>query len=530
MEYELLTKIDNAPWNIFIPEELTKYIHDKMEYPIIYDRFKKRAFCPNCSKYFSYSFSTSVKELSVAKEVHLMKRFYSNDYIKCPLCGKGGRAITHTSKWGKWVDVMCGHYENDELKVTVLSGYWGYNGGFDQLDLHLGTVRVWRSIKFSREKISMIYKPYDQSNWMKTKDVGVPADTSYGYIHPSLSHSYEESFLKYSEIKINSNCMKNFRDLIRLMELHTKYPQLEYLKKVGLQDLETYMLYKQPTYLRPNWNKKTIPEILGLTAQDVTNLKSWGKFEIKEIAAYKTFKKYRKKINKEDLDVFFEIFGDIGIFKVKTNYTAHFVGMDPIKTARFLKKYYENNIPCCSHGKSGYSLSAIKREYCDYINQLRELNYPLDDYYLYNKNFMEMHQKISEELRKKKDAEEAEKRKTKEIMYKEKYLPKLETLAWEKGKYFIRPLVDYLDFSAEGKNNVNCVASYYERAMKGTTAIFVIREKTEPDKSLVTVELADGKIKQCYAIKNSTPPEDVRKFADEWLEVVVRGKVKKGAA
>ena len=57
------------------------------------------------------------------------------------------------------------------------------------------------------------------------------------------------------------------------------------------------------------------------------------------------------------------------------------------------------------------------------------------------------------------------------------------------NKYLIRPLRDIQDFDNEGRNNRNCVASYYDRAVEGRTSVFVVRKVGEENESFVTVEL-----------------------------------------
>ena len=87
------------------------------------------------------------------------------------------------------------------------------------------------------------------------------------------------------------------------------------------------------------------------------------------------------------------------------------------------------------------------------------------------------------------------------------------------------------EFTAEGKINRNCVASYFGRASEGKANIFVIRKKTEPDAPYVTVELSTNfdNIRQCYAKGNTIPPESVIEFSEKWLKEVVM-KRKKGKA
>ncbi|MGN1413540.1 MAG: PcfJ domain-containing protein, partial [Anaerovoracaceae bacterium] len=69
-----------------------------------------------------------------------------------------------------------------------------------------------------------------------------------------------------------------------------------------------------------------------------------------------------------------------------------------------------------------------------------------------------------------------------------------------------------------------------DRATAGKTGIFVIRLKSAPDTSLVTVEMQDGKLVQCRAKGNQQPDDEVQAFADRWMKEIVKKKGKRKAA
>lgn len=73
----------------------------------------------------------------------------------------------------------------------------------------------------------------------------------------------------------------------------------------------------------------------------------------------------------------------------------------------------------------------------------------------------------------------------------------------------------------EGKVLQHCVGrmDYDERILKESSLIFFIRKVDEIDKPYVTVEfsLGDGKVRQCYGFKDSSPNDETRRFVyDEW--------------
>ena len=76
------------------------------------------------------------------------------------------------------------------------------------------------------------------------------------------------------------------------------------------------------------------------------------------------------------------------------------------------------------------------------------------------------------------------------------------------------------DIKDEACQQHNCVASYIDSVIDGRCDIVFLRKKDNPDKSLVTVEVRNGKVVQSKGKHNSTPREDelyVLKKYEEYL-------------
>lgn len=63
------------------------------------------------------------------------------------------------------------------------------------------------------------------------------------------------------------------------------------------------------------------------------------------------------------------------------------------------------------------------------------------------------------------------------------------------------------DIKDEAVQQNNCVASYIDRVIEGTCHIVFLRHKSNPDRSLITVEIRDNKIVQAKAAYNQDPSE-----------------------
>lgn len=84
------------------------------------------------------------------------------------------------------------------------------------------------------------------------------------------------------------------------------------------------------------------------------------------------------------------------------------------------------------------------------------------------------------------------------------------------GKYcFIYPDTTQ-DIKDESVQMNNCVSSYIDNVIDGTCHILFLREKDYPDKSLVTIEVQDGKIVQALQRFNHPLTKEQREVVNKW--------------
>lgn len=113
------------------------------------------------------------------------------------------------------------------------------------------------------------------------------------------------------------------------------------------------------------------------------------------------------------------------------------------------------------------------------------------------------------------------KKKEKNLAIK-KQMENLLKYTWEDDKYLIRPAESVEDLIEESKQMKNCVRTYADSYSKGLTAIFFIRQISNPDKSFVTLELKNKRVSQCLAYHNSKPTDEVLEFVKKWEKQKVR--------
>ena len=85
------------------------------------------------------------------------------------------------------------------------------------------------------------------------------------------------------------------------------------------------------------------------------------------------------------------------------------------------------------------------------------------------------------------------------------------------GKYIIVAPKTPKDMIDEGQMQSNCVASYIDRVANGHTMIFFMRLRKDPERSLVTIEVRDGRLVQVKARFNKTPTAEQHEAVDTWF-------------
>lgn len=499
MEY-IYRNIENIPVDIEYPDDFENIVTESLDKPIIYNRFKKVAHCPKFGETFDYVDKMKKGEL-------------------VPFRGENRIAMPHTCHpLGRGKTYLWMFYRNETIYFVVAYASWIYNGE-EVADMRDVTqIYIERIVCISRaEQFMYAYQGAYRGGWTRCQDGSIHL-IDKGYVHNLVNQEQlQDTFLKYMDIHVR--CVGY---MIKEAALCAKYPQIEFIKKAGLDEIVERKVLKLPSYIGPNWRAKSIPKFLGISHQDIEKLKSWGMFDVDNIAIYKILAS-QGKVKKNHIELVKREFylSELYEDRKKENFVRLATYFDKKR-----KRMKEDD---------NYINHSIKWMYKDYIKQLEELGYPLNDYYRYPKNLKEAHDRISEEYLAMKDKIRKEADKKRQSKFEKEFLPRLEKMCWRDSKYLIRPLRNRAEFNKEGRNNHNCVASYYERATEGGTSIFVLRKVGAEEESFVTVEvdLKTMKLKQCYGKGNRLPEEGVREWAEKWLARIVRKKSKavmKGAA
>ena len=166
-------------------------------------------------------------------------------------------------------------------------------------------------------------------------------------------------------------------------------------------------------------------------------------------------------------------------------------------------------------------------DYINYVETLDKLGYPLDNQYLYPKDFCKanerVHQQFNEREERRRNMTSLEKIREEaridSAIYKiSKALNESKRLKlWMGGSDGLKVIVPQSvgELIDEGIRLHNCLGNYGETIANKQSLIFFIRKIDEPDKEYIAMEYRDGEVKQLY-IDNNTEVEDKKiiQFAD----------------
>jgi len=521
MEF-IYEKRKHPPIEIKYPKNFEKWMEDTMPTAAIYNRYEKKAYCVHCGNVWDYSRDFDI---------------HANKCVTCPICKKTQVARPHTSEAHSWKAFFWIWNDKCGINYAVASAWWHYSKQpVEELSLPV-TIELCMCGRISRTETSSYgFYPY-WGKW-ETGSVCVDSECDYPAHYPGNKAVLKRSFLKHCAEYILSEDGATAQ--LKFMSFFAKHPQAEYLEKAGFGDLVSSAVWRFALNIYPNWKAKTVPGVLRLSPQDVDKLKAWDMFNLHDVAIYHLIRKYKKNPKREDMEMIKHSGFEISDFRVLME-----PGTSPMKFIRYIRKQIdllesrraedpEYNAPMCHAGYYYYrpesSESRVRTEYRDYRGLLNKLKYPKDDYYIYPKDLIAAHDAAVEEFNKMVEKQQREKDRKSDEKYK-KILSKVECFAYEDGTFLIRPLRNKQDFVDEGKNNHNCVATYWDEAVSGSSRIFVLRKAEEPDVSYVTIELTpDNKLRQCLATGNRLPSDEVKAWVDKWLKTIVQRKTKKAAS
>lgn len=102
----------------------------------------------------------------------------------------------------------------------------------------------------------------------------------------------------------------------------------------------------------------------------------------------------------------------------------------------------------------------------------------------------------------------------------------LARLEWKSGDYCVIAPPTLQSIVEEGSNLNHCVAAYVDRVLDRKTTIMFLRKSSEMEKSLITLEVIDGRVTQARGQSNRAPTDEEQKVIDQYGAKIGGGQQK----
>lgn len=89
---------------------------------------------------------------------------------------------------------------------------------------------------------------------------------------------------------------------------------------------------------------------------------------------------------------------------------------------------------------------------------------------------------------------------------------------WKSDQYFIKAPKNVGDIVDEAQQQSNCLRSYIGSVAEGRTEIYFLRKKSDPDTSLVTVQVSNGSVVQAKSRFNKEPRYSEKMALMDWAK------------
>lgn len=292
-----------------------------------------------------------------------------------------------------------------------------------------------------------------------------------------------------------------------IMHMLAKYPlQIEYLAKSGFKSILIYAIQSR-LGLGAAFNMRghTLKEILRgkIPKPDMKYIQEHN-INIQTLQRYQKIRKHPMGagIDMQTVKEKLCICQMMDIEKV----------MEHVKLKKALL-YLEKNDFMYGMGKS-YVFSI----YADYLRDCEELEMDFTEKAtLFPKDLEKLHVKLQKQIKRKRDEEAERKWIARQKKLKAKY-------SFKADGYAIVVPKKINDLIREGKDMHNCVGGYISRVASGKTDVVYIRKVAEINKSLGTMEICDGRIKQARGKYNQDLPKEVQDFVDKFRKEVLEKK------
>lgn len=342
----------------------------------------------------------------------------------------------------------------------------------------------------------------------------------------STKHIFPEAFpaAGYHVVGMDEIALSPFRycgynmlkhNVGRFFALCTMYPRpVEMLMKAGLSEIVTDFIARGKRNCRVfDWNEPDPLKSFGLTTPELREFLS-GPKDLNVLYAFRQMKKAGVPASFAALRELRNDLGSEWFQRTSTRLARHRVSVQRIQN--YFTKFGRGR----KDGKR--KLSDAAERWCDYVDAAKVLGYDLkNEVFLLPKDLDKKHDEATKEaaaildMRRNDADKQKERRRLGQLCRRYTYTD---------GTWLIRPPHGAAEIVAEGKALKHCVGGYADRHVNGRTTILFLRDKADPERPRVTIEMRGNEIVQIHGwddertkCKANPKRESPRKLYAEFL-------------
>lgn len=299
------------------------------------------------------------------------------------------------------------------------------------------------------------------------------------------------------------------------LQKYLRYPMLEYLVKLKLYRLATYVAYGDTGGARfyddsvLNSKGKTVIEVLGVGKKYIPLLQTIdpGPDQLTMIKAFlrdniRPDLELMKWCSKNDI-------GEEAYITVPLRY------MTPHKLMRYATEQFATHRRTSCYAPGYYSMREMMSDYKDYLCMCELLEHDMkSSFVLFPNDLKAEHDRVNDMSRN--DVSQAYDRRIAKMFegLQHRY-------GYTKMGFVVIPPHSAKEITREGDKLHHCVGRYVKDVVKNNTTILFIRKASAPKKPYCTVEVKHGDVIQARIQNNVIPPPKVKRFIESWKENVL---------
>ena len=335
-----------------------------------------------------------------------------------------------------------------------------------------------------------------------------------GYLYfRNLAELLRNTPWQYSQIERFARIAATM-DAIPYLNAYVQWPVIEYLVKAKLFRLVSDIVYGSYHFMigkTVNCEGKNLQDVLKLDRSWLPLLQEVDP-GIAQLNVIQWFINARKRPDTsmmkwcannaiQDISVLAELLSHMAMHKLMRYADAQYeIRIASTKTPEYIRYY---------------SMANLLADYRDYLRMCKEMQYNIESsFILFPRNLKSAHDHVVEALDVKCTAEQ-------EKAIADSF-EEWQRLYQYKGKdLMVIPPHSSKELIDEGTALRHCVGRYVKRVAQRECVILFVRKVAEPDKSLCTVEVRDGRVVQTRGFDNEDPPAKIKAFIERWKRQVL---------